>query len=80
MAQQRSHAHVALGRAIRDFRARLQISQEELANRAGLDRTYVGGIERGERNPAFANIGRLAAALDVRPSELLARAEELERR
>jgi transcriptional regulator with XRE-family HTH domain len=64
-----------LGAAIRDFRARLRISQEELADRSGLHRTYLGGIERGERNPSYTNINRIAAALEVRSSELLAEAE-----
>jgi transcriptional regulator with XRE-family HTH domain len=72
---QRSPAHAALGRAIRQARARRGISQEELASRSGLHRTYVGGIERGERNPSFTNIVRIAEALDERPSQLLAAAE-----
>ena len=46
-------------------------SQEKLAELAGLHRTYVGGIERGERNVALLNIVRLARALNVAPSELL---------
>ena len=45
-------------------------SQEELAYKAGLDRTYVGGIERGERNPALKNISKLAEALEIPISEL----------
>ena len=75
---QRSQAHVALGRAVRDLRVRSGISQEELAHRGGMHRTYLGGIERGERNPSYANLRRLAGALGVRPSELLARAEGAE--
>jgi len=47
------------------------LSQEKLAEMAGLDRNYVGMIERGERNPAVVNIVRLAKALGVKPSELL---------
>jgi transcriptional regulator with XRE-family HTH domain len=54
------------------------MSQEDLADEAGLHRTYIGGIERGERNVAYINIRRIAAALDVRPSQLLARAERHE--
>jgi transcriptional regulator with XRE-family HTH domain len=50
-------------------------SQEELAYRCNLHRTYVGGIERGERNPSYTNILRVARALDVPASKLLDRAE-----
>lgn len=48
---------------MRQLRWRGQLSQEALAERAGLHLTYVGGIERGERNPALDNINRLARAL-----------------
>jgi transcriptional regulator with XRE-family HTH domain len=51
------------------------VSQEELASLSGLHRTYVGGIERGERNPSYMNILRIAEALGERPSQLLAAAE-----
>jgi transcriptional regulator with XRE-family HTH domain len=71
----RSPEHAALGRAIRELRAGVELSQEGLADRAGLHRTYVGGIERGERNVSYGNLLRIAAALGVRPSQLLARAE-----
>jgi transcriptional regulator with XRE-family HTH domain len=68
----------ALGRAVRELRGRLGISQEELGHRAGLNRTYVGDIERGTRNLSFRAIRQFAVGLDVRASELLARGEELE--
>lgn len=67
--------HVALGRAIRDLRVAAGISQEALAERCGLHRTYVGGIERGERNVSFSNLLKVARALGARPSALLALAE-----
>jgi transcriptional regulator with XRE-family HTH domain len=54
------------------------MSQEALAARSVLHRTYVGGIERGERNVSFSNLLRLARALGVRPSELLTRAEGIQ--
>ena len=73
---ERSKAHAALGRAIRDYRVVRGLSQEELGFRSGLHRTYVGGIERGERNPSFTNILRVAEALGVSASELLADAEK----
>jgi transcriptional regulator with XRE-family HTH domain len=74
---QRSQAHAALGRAIRDFRGRNRISQEDLAHKAGMHRTYLGGIERGERNPSYTNLLKVADALDVDTSQLIRRAEEL---
>ena len=58
------------GRRIRGLREAMGISQEELADRAGMHRTYLGGIERGERNPALKNISALAKALEVDISEL----------
>jgi transcriptional regulator with XRE-family HTH domain len=64
-----------LGRAIRDARAELRISQEELGLRTGVHRNYIGGIERGERNPSVKTIARLADELDVPPSELFRQAE-----
>ena len=51
-------------------RAALGLSQEALAERAGPHWTYLGGIERGTRNPTLAKIVLLAAALDVDPGEL----------
>jgi transcriptional regulator with XRE-family HTH domain len=58
------------GKRVRELRKARGFSQEELAHRAGLHYTYVGGIERGERNPALVNIGRIAAALGISPAEL----------
>ena len=54
-------------RALREKRGN---SQEELAERAGLHRNYVGGVERGERNVALENIVKLAGALSVRTKDL----------
>lgn len=62
----------AFGRVVRRYRMELGLSQERLAAVAGLDRTYIGGIERGERNVALLNIIRIAKALRVAPSALLA--------
>ena len=59
-------------RAIRDFAIRVRelrttrgVSQEKLAEQAGIHRTYLGGIELGLRNPSLRNIARIARALDV---------------
>jgi transcriptional regulator with XRE-family HTH domain len=59
-----------IGRRVRELRLAAALSQEELAERCGLHRTYVGGIERGERNVGILNLLQLARALRVRPGEL----------
>lgn len=60
-----------IGRNIRAKRKALSLSQEELAFRAELDRTYVGSVERGERNIAVLNLVRIAGVLGVEPGYLL---------
>jgi transcriptional regulator with XRE-family HTH domain len=64
----------AFGARVRVLRERTGLSQEALADRAGLHRTYVGSVERGERNISLANIHRLADALGVTSAELLSEA------
>ncbi len=67
---------VGLGAAIRALRAeRGNISQERLGLDSGVHRNYIGGIERGEREPTVATIAKLALALGVAPSQLIARGE-----
>jgi transcriptional regulator with XRE-family HTH domain len=66
-----SPAHAALGVAIRRRRERLGVSQSELGATAGLHRTYMGALERGERNVTIANLIAVARALGVRPSLLV---------
>lgn len=61
----------SFGKTVRDCRVALGLSQEELAERAELHRTYVGSVERGERNISLENIVRLANALGLKPSDLL---------
>jgi transcriptional regulator with XRE-family HTH domain len=56
---------------VRRLRKERGLSQEELAEAAGVHRTYVGMIERGEKNVTIYNIERIALALGVRPGSLL---------
>jgi transcriptional regulator with XRE-family HTH domain len=63
---------------VRDLRKSQQLSQEALGHLVEMDRTYVGGIERGEKNPTFEVLRRLCGGLGVSSSELLARAEARE--
>jgi transcriptional regulator with XRE-family HTH domain len=69
---------VKLGSTIRSLRRRQKMSQEDLALEANLDRTYMGGIERGERNVAVMNLCKIAKALDVPPGRLLKGLEQFE--
>lgn len=62
---------VRLGQAVRAARQRLGWSQEQLAHAAGLDRTYVSGLERGRRNPALTTQQKIADALGVPLPDLL---------
>ncbi len=73
----RSPAHAAFGNALREIRTQRGISQEAVADICGLDRTYISGIERGERNPSLTNILKIASALEVRPAEIHDRAEAI---
>jgi transcriptional regulator with XRE-family HTH domain len=65
----KSPRHLAYGAALRSFRVAKGLSQEALAHDAGLDRTYVAGIERGERNPTLGSMFRIADALRIDLSE-----------
>ncbi|WP_309832189.1 helix-turn-helix transcriptional regulator [Paracidovorax wautersii] len=61
---------VQFGQRLRALRAAKGFSQEALALSSGLDRSYVGGVERGQRNVSLVNILKLATALKVEPREL----------
>ena len=60
-----------VGKRIKELRTKLGMSQEELADVCGLHRTYIGSVERGERNLSLQNIIRIARALGITPSILL---------
>ncbi len=68
---EKTDPRVVFGRHLAELRREAGFSQEGLALESGLARSYLGGVERGQRNIALINICRLAAALSIRPSRLL---------
>jgi len=62
---------VSLGKAIRVLRTEAGLSQEAFADEVGIDRSYLGGIERGEHNLALINLVKISKALKIKPSDLL---------
>lgn len=64
-------ALIKLGAAIRAARLDKHLSQEALADKASIDRSYIGGIERGEHNVAVMNLLKIADALEIKISDLL---------
>lgn len=67
----------AFGEAIRQVRSERGLSQEEAALETGIDRAYYGHIERATKSPTLRTVWKIADALEIRPSDLLARAEQL---
>lgn len=66
------------GAAVRNRREELGYSQEQLAEFSAMHRTYIGGIERGERNVSLRNILKLCKSLEISPSNLLKALDELD--
>ncbi len=60
---------IKFGKKVRDERMKLKLSQEELASRAGVHRTYIGMIERAEKNITLENIEKIAKALEIKISD-----------
>lgn len=71
LATMKKDVLVGFGKKVRDERVRLGISQEELAVKAGVHRTYIGMIERGEKNITLENICKIADALGKKPEDLV---------
>ncbi len=59
------------GLRVRELRKKAGLSQESFATKCGLDRTYIGGIERGERNVALRNLNVIATALGMSLSQMM---------
>jgi len=70
---------VALGTAVKARREELGLTQEQLALKGNLHTRWVSNIENAWRNPSYSSLRRLAASLDLPTSELIARAEQIER-
>lgn len=65
MMKEKLTVHKTFGSTVRSLRKSLNISQESLADLAKLDRSYIGGVERGERNISLENIEKISVALNV---------------
>jgi transcriptional regulator with XRE-family HTH domain len=66
-----SSEHIRFGKRLREFRLINDMTQETLAAKADVDRSYIGFLERGESNPSLTLILKLAKILSVKPDELL---------
>lgn len=71
MAKAISQAAGALGARVREHRKALGLSQEALADKSGIHWTFLGQVERGQRNLSLHNLLKLAAGLEVDPGELV---------
>jgi len=67
---------VAFGRALKEIRQRRGLSQESLADEAGLDRTFISLLERGQRQPTLTTLFALSAAMSTKPSKLISEVEK----
>ena len=73
--QPRSQVARGFGRAVRELRLKRDMTQQELADTCGLDISYIGGIERGQRNPTLGVMHGVASVLKVELSDLLKKAK-----
>ena len=69
--------HAALGRALRSLRLAVGLSQEQLGLESGVQRNFISLIETGQNQPTIGTIFKLAYALNIKPSKLVAEAEKL---
>lgn len=62
---------IKFGKALREIRLKKQLSQGDVAEKLGVHRSYISGLERGKRNPSLLTIKKMAKAIGVKPKELL---------
>lgn len=74
--EERPTVLLSFGQAVRQARKAKGLSQEAFADRCGIDRSYMGGVERGERNIALVNIEKIVRALDMQPSQFFRALDE----
>lgn len=67
----RDNLLAAFGRNLRKYREAKELTQEALAEKSDMDRTYISDIERGTRNPGIKNVARLAKAIGVSSAKLM---------
>lgn len=82
MTEQKTHHHLykCLGQVVNKRRKSMKMSQQDLAEAAGLDRTFISNIEQGSRNPSFRSIAHIAHGLKLRFSRLVGECEQCMRR
>ena len=68
---------VAFGQVLKEYRAKLKISQEALALECGLDRTFISALERGLRQPSLKSLFKISRVLKVSPSQIVAQVESI---
>jgi len=68
-SEERPLVLTSFGAAVRRYRKERGLSQEAFADECGIDRSYMGGVERGERNIALVNVARIVTTLGMQPSE-----------
>lgn len=65
-----SATHLKIGQKVRQLRQQQKLTQEELAFKVGVDRSYMGFVERGEKNPTLSTLMKIAKALKISMKEL----------
>jgi transcriptional regulator with XRE-family HTH domain len=76
MSKKHVHLYTCLGEVVTSRRKRLGMSQQDLAEEAGVDRAFISNIERGKRNPSFGTVALLASGLKMKFARLVHNCEQ----